>query len=429
MIAQALAEARDDYAARNPESAALHERARAAMPGGNTRTALHFSPFPLYAAKSAGAWITDVDGHEYLDTLGEYTAGLYGHSHPVVVAEIEATIRAGISNGAPAASEITLADLIAARFPAVERLRFCNSGTEANLYALTLARIATGRGGVMAFRGAYHGGVLNMAGGADMRVPFDWLIETFNTPDIAARIRAEGSRLAAVIVEPIMTNAGCIPADPAFLEALREGCDATGALLVFDEIVTSRHGPAGAQGLYGVTPDLVTFGKYLGGGFSFGAFGGRADLLVQFDPFRAKALPHAGTFNNNVFSMRVGARALAEVFTPQRAAALYAEGERLRERLNLICGSLSLPAQFTGRGSVMAINFTPEPISAPDGLPDQSAKRALLHLDLLEAGLYSAPRGQFALSLPMTAADHDSIASTIGTALERRASLYRCPIS
>ncbi|MFK8251252.1 aminotransferase class III-fold pyridoxal phosphate-dependent enzyme [Ancylobacter terrae] len=426
-LQDALDAARRAYARRNPESAALHARAQASMPGGNTRTALHFAPFPLYAARSEGARLIDVDGHDHLDVLVEYTAGLYGHSHPVVVAEIEATLAAGLSNGAPGAADVELAELIAGRFPAAERLRFCNSGTEANLYALTLARIATGRGAVMAFAGAYHGGVLGMAGNAQMRVPFDWRIETFNAPDIAARIRQAGSELAAVIVEPVMTNAGCIPGDPAFLEALRAACDETGALLVFDEIVTSRHGPSGAQGIYGVMPDLVTFGKYLGGGFGFGAFGGRAELMGRFDPFRPDALAHAGTFNNNVFSMRVGAAAFRDAFPRERAALLYVEGEQLRARLNAICTDLALPARFTGLGSVMALHFTDRPVKSPEDLPEQADKRALLHLDLLEAGLYAAARSQFALSLPMTAADHDFIAATIGAALERRADLYREP--
>lgn len=419
-----LAEARNAYVARNPRSAALHEEARQTMPGGNTRTALHFAPFPLYVAHSRDAQVTDVDEHDYLDTLGEYTAGLYGHSHPVVVAEIAATLRDGLSNGAPGRADVALAGMIVDRFPAVEQLRFCNSGTEANLYALTLARIATGRGAVMAFGGAYHGGVLNLGGGRSMRYPIEWLVEEFNAGDIGASIRQAGDRLAAVIVEPIMTNAGCIAAEPGFLKALRAACDETGALLVFDEIVTSRHGRAGAQGLYGVMPDLATFGKYLGGGFSFGAFGGRADLMAHFDPFRSGGLPHAGTFNNNVFSMRVGAAALGEAFTPSRAETLLKDGDDLRDRLNAICRDLRLPAQFTGRGSVMAVHFTDRPIRRPADLPDQTDRRALLHLDLLEAGLYSAPRGQFALSLAMGPTDIDRIAGTIGEALARRRTLY-----
>ncbi|TPE48037.1 aspartate aminotransferase family protein [Amaricoccus solimangrovi] len=423
-LAEALDTARDAYRARNPRSAELHAAARATMPGGNTRTALHFAPFPLYAARSAGARITDVDGHDYLDALGEYTAGLYGHSHPVVVEAVRETLAAGVSNGAPGPADVALARLIAERFPAVEQLRFCNSGTEANLYALTLARIATGRGAVMAFEGAYHGGVLNFGGGAAMRAAMDWRVERFNDPAIGDRIRAAGDRLAAVIVEPIMTNAGCIPAEPAFLAALREACDATGALLIFDEIVTSRHGPAGAQGLYGLRPDLTTLGKYLGGGFSFGAFGGPAELMARFDPFRPDGLPHAGTFNNNVFSMRVGAAALERAFPPERAEALFADGERLRCELNAICAGLDLRVRFTGRGSIMAVHFTADPILRPDDLPAQTEERALLHLDLIEAGLYSAPRGQFALSLAMEAADMAEISTTISAALERRRALY-----
>ena len=424
----ALAAAESAYAARNPESLRLHRDAHAHMPGGNTRSALFWSPYPLYAARSEGCELVDVDGHRYLDALGEYSAGLYGHSDPVVAAAVTRVVAGGVSHGAPGLGELTLARLLCERFPAVEQIRFCNSGTEANLYALALARAATGRGKLLGFQGGYHGGVLSFpAAGNRLNAPFDWTLCRFNdVAGTAAAIETAGEDLAAVIVEPMMSNGGCLVADPAFLAMLRSRCDAVGALLIFDEIVTSRMGRAGMQGLTGIKPDLTTFGKYLGAGFSFGAFGGRADIMAQMDPSRRDALVHAGTFNNNVFSMTVGAAALAEVFTPDRAARLHADGERLRARLVDVAATISPAIRFTGLGSIMNIHFAPAPVTTPQDLADEPALlKRLFHHDMLAEGIFIAPRGQINLSLPMEAAHFDAIVSAVDKVLTRRAALIK----
>lgn len=420
----ALSAAEAAYAACNPESLRLHRSAHDHMPGGNTRSALFWSPYPLYAAMSEGCELVDVDGHRYLDALGEYSAGLYGHSDPVVAAAIARTAAGGISHGASGIGELALARLLCERFPAVDKIRFCNSGTEANLYALALARAATGRGKLLGFQGGYHGGVLSFpAAGNRLNAPFDWTLCRFNDVEgTAAAIEATGGGLAAVIVEPMMSNGGCIVAEPEFLQMLRARCDAAGALLIFDEIVTSRMGRAGIQGLSGVRPDLTTFGKYLGAGFSFGAFGGRADLMAQLDPSRPDALVHAGTFNNNVFSMSVGAAALQEIFTPDRADRLHADGERLRARLSAVAAGISSAIRFTGIGSVMNIHFTRAPVTAPQDLSHEPAVlKRLFHHDMLAEGLFIAPRGQINLSLPMNATHLDAIAAAVETVLTRRA--------
>jgi len=417
-----------EYAARNPASHALHQRAHLCMPGGNTRSALYWPPFPLYVANSEGCRLTDADGHEYLDVLGEYSAGLYGHSDPVIREAIARTVERGFSNGAPAESEILLASLICSRFPSVASVRFCNSGTEANLYALTLARCATGRAKFLVFSGAYHGGTFVFAGdGSPMNVPFDWTVGSFNDVGAArALIERLGQELAAVIVEPMMSNGGCIPADREFLLALREGCTATGAVLIFDEIVTSRMGPGGLQGLHEVTPDITTFGKFLGAGFSSGAFGGRAELMSLMDPARPNALPHAGTFNNNVYSMHVGFSALNSVFTPARASLLYEDGEALRARLNRCAAEVSPAIQFTGCGSIMNIHFHAGPIRRPQDLAYEPRELVrLFHFDLLERGVYAAARGQINLSLPMGQREFDVIATAVQESLQQRAALIQ----
>ncbi len=424
-LASALSGARERYMQRNPASGELYARAKAVMPGGNTRTALHFDPFPLYISTSRGAYIEDADGHTYLDVLGEYTAGLYGHTHPAIIEEIKATADRGMSNGAPGEGEIALAEAMRERFPSIDVIRFCNSGTEANLYALTLAKIVTGRDAILVFSGAYHGGVLAFGGGTSpMNVPFDWVVMPYNHRDIGQVIQELGPRLAAVIVEPMLSNGGCIAADPHFLKEIRRATEQSGVLLILDEVVTSRMGASGLQGKLGIDPDLTTFGKYIGAGFSFGAFGGREDIMARFDPSHPQALGHAGTFNNNVFSMKVGNRALREVFTSERAEELYDQGEWLRQRLNALAAELCPVVQFTGCGSVMNIHFIRGEIRSPGDLTSENKDLIqLFHFDLLAAGIYAARRGQINLSLPMNDADLQKIVAAVAAFLEDRKSI------
>ena len=280
---------------------------------------LFYEPFPLSMAKGEGARLRDLDGHEYRDFLGEHTAGLYGHSNPRILDEIRGALASGIVLGAPNRYEVELAELVCARFPAVDRVRFCNSGTEANLMAIGLARAVTGREKVLVFEGAYHGGVLFFKEGESgpVNAPFPFVFGRYNdTEATLAVIERHGSELAAILVEPMMGSGGCIEGDREFLGALREAADRHGALLLFDEVMTSRLGPGGRQGELGILPDLTTLGKYIGGGLTFGGFGGRADLMERFDPRRPDAIPHAGTFNNNVLTMSAGIVGLRDIFTP-----------------------------------------------------------------------------------------------------------------
>lgn len=425
-LSDATAAAAHEYSARNPRSRALYERAKHVMPGGNTRSALHFEPFPLYMVKSSEARVEDADGHQYLDVLGEFTAGLYGHTNQRILQSALAAASSGIGNGAPGIQEIELAEVLCKRFPSMERVRFCNSGTEANLYALSLVRAATGRSKFLCFLGAYHGGVFVFGeGGNPINAPYDWTVCAYNDSEGAATaIDRLGEQLAAVIVEPMMTNAGCIPATAHFLQTLRASCDRTGAALIFDEVVTSRHGAAGLQGHYSIVPDLTTLGKYIGGGFSFGAFGGRAEIMERMNPGQPDALPHAGTFNNNVFSMTAGATALREVYTTERATQLFQVGQALMERLNELCRANAPGAQFTGLGSTMNIHFHRGTVNTPEDLKHQpKGLLTLLHFDLMARGIYAARRGQINLSLPMTQNDLESLLEAIQAFLVRRASL------
>jgi glutamate-1-semialdehyde 2,1-aminomutase len=425
-LADALAEEEARFIAANPRSRERALAAAAVMPGGNTRTVLHYTPFPLAFAKGEGATVTDLDGHTYRDFLGEYSAGIYGHSHPVIVAAAKRAIDSGIVLGGPNMYEAKLAAAIAARFPSVERIRFTNSGTEANLMALVTAIAASGRKRVLGFRGGYHGGVLTLKPGVLTNVPFEFALARYNDLGTVEAVLREGAdQFACAIVEPVMGGAGAIPATPEFLHGLRELTARHGILLILDEVMTSRHGPGGVQGLLGITPDLTTFGKYLGGGFSFGAFGGRADLMERYDPYRPDAFAHAGTFNNNVTSMAAGYAGLSEVFTPAAAEVLFARGEALRRRLNEAAVAADVPVRATGLGSMLGIHPTDREITTAEDAPEAKEARALIHLALIARGIYMARRGYMTLSLPQTAADDDALVEAFSDMLRTHARVLR----
>jgi glutamate-1-semialdehyde 2,1-aminomutase len=427
-LAPLIAEKRHAFTARNPESARLHDEARRFLPGGHTRTILAHEPFALTFVRGEGAVLTDADGHGYIDLLGDYTAGLLGHGERRVLDAVDRALRELASVGGIHPREAELAGLMCRRF-ALDRVRFTNSGTEANLMAITAARRFTGRSKVLVFHGGYHGGVLFFSDGvAPWNAPYPFVVGPYN--DLAgttALIDEHADDLAAVLVEPMLGSGGCIPAAPEFLGGLFDAARSAGAVCIADEVMTSRHGRSGLAALLGATPDIRTFGKYIGGGFSFGAFGGAAELLDQFDGSRPGSIPHAGTFNNNVATMAAGCVVLGELYTADTAEEHTARGERIRAEVAEVIGRHRLPVSVSGYGSMLALHALP---AAPaDGV--ESARRdpelqELLFLGLFERGIYTAPRGMVNLSLPLTDAQLDTALaalddtlSELGTALER----------
>lgn len=395
-VTEALATAKLRYASDHPSSYADWQAATHSMPGGNTRTILYFDPFPICMVRGEGCRLYDADGHEYVDLLGEYTAGIYGHSNPVIQEAIIEALKNGLSLSAHNRAELRLAKLIRERYPSIELIRFTNSGTEANLMAVATAIAFTGRARVLVFGGAYHGSLLKFGDAkSPINVPHSFLVAPYNDiPTARSTIRQHARDLACILVEPMLGSGGCVPGDPAFLKALADEARAAGAILIFDEIQTSRLSLGGRQALLGMKPDMTTLGKYHGGGLSFGAFGGRADLMSLYDPRRTGHLAHAGTFNNNVLSMTAGHKGLSKLLTGPALDALNQRGDRLREDLNQLFGEFGSSLTVTGLGSLMNFHF-----SGPASL----GKRAisLLFFDLLERGYYCAPRGFIALSLPV----------------------------
>jgi glutamate-1-semialdehyde 2,1-aminomutase len=424
-IDAALNEAKEAYVTAAPASLARYVEATTVMPGGNTRTVLHYAPFPLAMVRAAGCRMWDADGREYIDFLGEYTAGLYGHSHPVIRAAVDRALDNGISFGASNMTEARFARAVCERF-GLERVRFTNSGTEANLLAMSLGRIFTRRAKVLVFNGGYHGAVFGFAGsGSPINVPFEYVIGRYN--DVAgteALIAAHADDLALVILEPMIGSGGCIAASGEFLRMLRSATTKAGALLVLDEVMTSRLAPGGLQSVAAIRPDLTTFGKYIGGGMSFGAFGGRAEIMDLFDPRRPDALPHAGTFNNNILTMTAGLTGLTEVYTPDAAIALNARGEVLRNRLNAACRAADAPVQFTGIGSMLAVHTMRGDVRSPEDAAKADPKlKELFFFDLLARRIWLARRGMMTLSLPIGDAECDSLVAAVEEFLSVRRSL------
>jgi glutamate-1-semialdehyde 2,1-aminomutase len=437
-LASALREAEERYVRANPRSAAIHSAAKAAMPGGNTRTTLHYSPFPLCIRSAEGARVTDLDGHSYVDFINEYTAGLLGHSEPAVKTALTQAIADGLTLGGPSIYEQELAAIISSRFVSMERLRFCNSGTEANLLALATARAVTGRPAVLVFDGAYHGSMLYFSHGASpLNMPIPFRSAPYNDIDAAVTaIERHARELAAVLVEPLQGGAGAIPADPAFMAALREATRRHGIIFIMDEVMTSRLSPSGIQGRLGIKPDMTTLGKYVGGGMTIGAFGGRADIMACFDPAAPDALPHGGTFNNNVLAMAAGLAAFTKVLTPEAIDRMNARGDELRQRINALAAARGLALQATGMGSIFGLHFHRGAIRNGHDLEEGERGReraigdlkALFQLDMIAQGHYINRRVLGNLSLQTRPADLSAFLGALEEFLENRAGLIRATV-
>jgi glutamate-1-semialdehyde 2,1-aminomutase len=421
-LKRAIEDLRARYVAANPLSMAADRDAEKYLPGGNTRTVLHFDPFPLTMVAGEGAELTDLDGHQYVDFVGEYSAGLFGHSEEAIKSAVRQALDGGVAMGAPTAHERQLAELLCTRFPGIDQVRFCNSGTEANIWALTTARLLTGRKKILVFRGAYHGGVIKFPHGhSALNIPFDFVLADYNdSKGTEALIGEFGGELAAVIVEPILGAGGNIPGDRAFMQMLRRATREVGALLIFDEVKTSRIGPAGMQGMLGLDPDLTTLGKFIGGGLSIGAFGGSAEIMAHFNPKHQDHWNHAGTFNNDVCSMAAGCAAMGKIYTPQRAQEFFERSEAFRHSLNELFAARSVPMHANGLGSIIAIHFSGKPTSKPSDITAGcQAMRPLLHLEMLLEGVLICSRGDFFLSLPMTDAHLSRARSALGKFIDR----------
>ena len=432
----------------NSSSQKLYDRALASLPGGNTRTTVFMKPYPIYAARGEGCRVWDVDGNEFIDCINNFTSQIHGHAHPALVKAATAQLALGSAFGLPTLSEIELAELLAARLPSVDQVRFANSGTEAVMMALKAARAFTGRPKIAKCEGAYHGSYdyaevsldptpeawgrnapvsVAYARGTPDNVLADVVTIPFNDPDAAVSlIREHGAELAGVLVDPMPNRAGLAPADRAYLEALRAVTREVGALLIFDEVITFRLGFGGAQGLWDIDPDLTTLGKIIGGGFPVGAIGGHEEVMEVFDPRAGKpALPHGGTFSANPVTMRAGLAAMA-LLDEAAFERLDAMGEAVRCGIDTAFRRHGVPGGTVGLGSLLKIHFADRPVRDYRSAyltEQEAARQAVFSRALLNRGVLAAGYGLMALSTPMTDADIDAIVDAASGALAEVAAL------
>jgi glutamate-1-semialdehyde 2,1-aminomutase len=406
----------DRYLARTPRSRDLFERATGSLPGGSTRTTVYAAPYPPYIDFGAGLRVTDVDGNVYRDFLCNYTSLILGHAHPAVVAAVEAQVRRGSAFAAPTSAEIALAEEIRQRVSSIELLRFTSSGTEATMFAIRAARAFTGRPLIAKFERAYHGthdGVMAGTPGvpdamADLVVVLPW-----GDPEgVAFALRGREADLAAIIIEPVQGSGGVRAATAEFLRFLRAFTERHGALLIFDEIISFRIAPGGAQERFGVRPDLTTLGKIIGGGYPLAAFGGRREIMELFDARRVGAVGHGGTFNGSPVAAAAGLATLREL-EPGAYVRLEAMGDRLRERVQAHIEREGLDARIDVVGSLFQIGSgdSVSAVATGAGAPSD------LFLGLLLEGFYLAPRGMGAIPAIATDADIDDLADAIGRVL------------
>ena len=389
----------------------LFVRAQETIPGGVNSPVRAFKGVggtPRFIDKAAGAYIYDADGRDYVDYVGSWGPMILGHQHPAVVEAIRAQAQVGVSYGAPTELEVEMAELLRARMPVLEQVRLCNSGTEATMSALRLARACTGRDAIVKFEGCYHGhsdGLLVKAGSGALTlgtpsspgVPADFtrhtLVASYNElPTVEALFWAQPQGIGAVIVEPVAGNMNCVPPAPGFLAGLRALCDRFGALLIFDEVMTGfRVHPGGATALYGVTPDLVTLGKIIGGGLPVGAFGGRRDLMQKLAP--VGPVYQAGTLSGNPLAMAAGLAQLRLLGDPGLYAGLERTTARLLEGLRAAAQRAGVPFTTNQVGSMFGLFFTSEPaIGHYAQVMACDAKRfARFFHAMLEGGVYLAP--------------------------------------
>jgi glutamate-1-semialdehyde 2,1-aminomutase len=417
-------------------SRSLFEKARQVIPGGVNSPVRAFKAVggdPLFFARGQGALLVDVDGNEYIDYVCSWGPLILGHAHPEIVREVQEAAKNGTSFGAPNPHEVELARLVVESVPGIEKVRMVNSGTEATLSALRLARAFTGRDLIVKMDGCYHGHVdallvkagsgvatLGLPGtpGVPARVVEQTLVVPYNDLDAFAKLaKGRGREIACVIVEPVAANMGVVPPRPGYLEGLREITEKHGILLVFDEVITGfRVALGGAQELYRISPDLTTLGKILGGGLPIGAYGGREEIMDRVAP--EGDVYQAGTLAGNPLVMRAGIAMLKGLRAPGVYATLEKLSARLAQGLAAAAEESGTQARVTRVGSLLTLFFTAhDPVDWQSASRSDTRRFAAYFRRMIERGIYLAPSQYEALFVSLAHTD-DQIEKTIATARE-----------
>ena len=419
------------------QSYALYQRALKVMPGGVTRVAPWQEPYPVYVHSGSGARVTDVDGKVYIDFINNFASLIHGHAHPRIVEAVTRQLPLGTAFTLPTETEVALAELLCERVPSFEQARFCNSGTEAVMMAVKAARAFTRRPKIAKIEGAYHGmydyvevsldsapgnwgndpNRVAYARGTPQGVLDDVVVIPFNQPETAARILlAQGDEIAAVLLDMMPLYTGGVPATKEYLNAVFDAAKRIGAVTILDEVVSFRLGPQGGQGLLGLSPDMTTVAKIIGGGFPVGAICGRKEVMAVFDQRQGKPLmPSSGTFTANPVSMTAGLVSM-QMLTPAVFAALDEMGAYARQLIKEAIAQSGYPGQVTGLGSIFKIHMHNRPIteyrSAYATLAEDHAMHDLQQRLLIRGYLISTKAMGF-LSTPMTRGDLEGFAAAL----------------
>jgi glutamate-1-semialdehyde 2,1-aminomutase len=388
----------------------LFARARQLLPGGVNSPVRAFKSVggePFFTARADGPYLWDVEGKRYIDYVGSWGPMVVGHNHPAVREAVERAVKDGLSFGTPCAAEVTMAETIVSLIPSVDMVRMVNSGTEATMSAIRLARGATGRSKIAKFEGCYHGhgdsflvkagsGALTFGVPTSPGVPKAAADLTLTLPynDVAAAeamFASQGDEIAALIIEPVAGNMNCIPPNEGYLQALRALCTKHGVLLIFDEVMTGfRVALGGAQAYYGITPDLTCFGKIIGGGMPVGAYGGRRDLMEQIAP--AGPIYQAGTLSGNPVAMAAGLAMLQLIQAPGFHDELAASTVSLTDGILAAAKKAGVPFSVNRVGGMFGLFFTDDTVTSYDQATkaDVAAFNRFFH-GMLEKGVYLAP--------------------------------------
>jgi glutamate-1-semialdehyde 2,1-aminomutase len=412
------------YRAATPQSAALLARAARVMPGGNTRTASFYPPYPVVLERGEGPWVYDVDGRRYVDMFCNGLSLIHGHNYAPVRAAIEGALPRGTAWAGASHEQIAYAELLTQRLPAMKRVRFTNSGSEAGMLAVKAARHFTQRPYIVKFTGAYHGSYPDLEAGlyGQADIPGRAFTVPFNDlPAIERLLSKHGSEIAAIVIEPVLVTGRVAAPGPHYLNQLQALAQRHQVLTLLDDCLMLRLAVGGSAEKFGLDPDLIILGKFLGGGTPFGAVGGRADIMEMFNPTHSGCLFHGGSFNGNPIGCAAGLAALREL-TAERIAAMDARREQIRDALIARARELQVDIELTGLGSVAGIAFTADPSRHEDD-PSALTLGPLYHLACANAGVLLGPGGIIAQSTVHDQAATSAAIAGMQTALLRIAEL------
>ena len=432
------------YRQKTTKSAQLNAKAKHRLPGGDTRTATFYQPYPANMVRGRGCRLYDADGNEYIDMLNNYTSLIHGHAHPGVIEAARAQLENGSVFGSATEIQYVHAEHLCERVPSLDQVRYGNSGTEGTLFAMRAARAFTGKEMFIKMDGGYHGShdfievnvfpgsgtepgaaglpARHVEPGAPISVLNDILVVPFNDLDaVEILLKKYEDKIAAVILEPMLGALGMVAPQDGYLKGLRELTESYGVLLIFDEVITFRIITGGIQKSDDVTPDLTALGKIIGGGFPVGAFGGRKDIMALFDPNQPNAVFHSGTFNGTDIIMAAGLATL-ELYDQDAVDRINALGEKLRNGVTQAFKNAGMAGQATGRGSLAQIHWRLSEINnamdSVEGFFRAGDLPRYLHLELMNRSYYSAPRGMLVISTPMDEAVIDGFLQAFAEALE-----------